>query len=219
MLPNKVAVSVVEYQTASLFNMTARIEKMINNLNLFGQKAETLNRYLAETLNLNASNLTNATEIFNKTLIDSRTIFWCGNGGSASESSHLATELVGRFKENRISLPSISLNADSTALTCIANDFGYDEIYARQLQGLSKPGDLLIVLSTSGNSRNIVRVLEQARISNVHTIALLGKGGGSAVELADISIVVPGSETARIQEVHLLIGHTLCELAEIALGF
>ena len=219
MLPNKVTASVVEYQTESSFNMSARIEKTMNSISLFNQKAETLNSYLVDTLKLNTSNLANATEIFNKTLIESRTIFWCGNGGSASESSHLATELVGRFKENRISLPSISLNADSTALTCIANDFGYDEIYARQLQGLSKPGDLLIVLSTSGNSRNIVRVLEQARDSNVQTIALLGKGGGSAAGMADIPIVVPGSETARIQEVHLLIGHTLCELAEIALGF
>jgi D-sedoheptulose 7-phosphate isomerase len=187
--------------------------------NLFTQKAEILGNYLAETLNGNKAQLDLASSLFSKTLAEGNTIFWCGNGGSASESSHLATELVGRFKENRISLPSISLNADTTAITCIANDFGYDEIYARQLQGLSKPGDLLLVLSTSGNSLNIVRALEQARISKVHTIALLGKGGGPAKDLAEISILVPGAETARIQEVHLLIGHTLCELAEIALGF
>ena len=187
--------------------------------NLFTQKAEILGNYLAETLNWNEAQLDLASSLFSKTLAEGNTIFWCGNGGSASESSHLATELVGRFKKNRISLPSISLNADTTALTCIANDFGYDEIYARQLQGLSKPGDLLLVLSTSGNSVNIVRALEQARISKVHTIALLGKGGGPAKDLAEISILVPGAETARIQEVHLLIGHTLCELAEIALGF
>jgi len=187
--------------------------------NLFTQKAEILGNYLSETLNENKAQLDLASSLFSKTLAEGNTIFWCGNGGSASESSHLATELVGRFKENRISLPSISLNADTTAITCIANDFGYDEIYARQLQGLSKPGDLLLVLSTSGNSLNIVRALEQARISKVHTIALLGKGGGPAKDLAEISILVPGAETARIQEVHLLIGHTLCELAEIALGF
>lgn len=187
--------------------------------NLFTQKAGILGNYLAETLNGNVAQLDLASSLFSKTLAEGNTIFWCGNGGSASESSHLATELVGRFKENRISLPSISLNADTTAITCIANDFGYDEIYARQLQGLSKPGDLLLVLSTSGNSVNIVRALEQARISKVHTIALLGKGGGPAKDLAEISILVPGAETARIQEVHLLIGHTLCELAEMALGF
>ena len=187
--------------------------------NLFTQKAEILGNYLAETLNGNEAQLDLASSLFSKTLAEGNTIFWCGNGGSASESSHLATELVGRFKENRISLPSISLNADTTTITCIANDFGYDEIYARQLQGLSKPGDLLLVLSTSGNSVNIVRALEQARKSKVHTIALLGKGGGPAKDLAEITILVPGAETARIQEVHLLIGHTLCELAEIALGF
>lgn len=191
----------------------------MKNANLFMQKAEILGSYLTETLNGNVAQLDLASSLFSKTLAEGKTIFWCGNGGSASESSHLATELVGRFKENRISLPSISLNADTTAITCIANDFGYDEIYARQLQGLSKPGDLLLVLSTSGNSLNIVRALEQARISKVHSIALLGKGGGPAMALAEIPILVPGTETARIQEVHLLIGHTLCELAEIALGF
>jgi D-sedoheptulose 7-phosphate isomerase len=187
--------------------------------NMFIEKAKLLARYLDETLESNRVELERATELFSKTLANGNTIFWCGNGGSASESSHLATELVGRFKENRVSLPSISLNADTTAITCIANDFGYDEIYARQLQGLSKPGDLLLVLSTSGNSVNIVRALEQAKISKVHSIALLGKGGGPAMALAEIPILVPGTETARIQEVHLLIGHTFCELAEIALGF
>jgi D-sedoheptulose 7-phosphate isomerase len=191
----------------------------VKNRSLFGQKAEILGTYLAETLESNGASLDLASTLFSKTLAEGNTIFWCGNGGSASESSHLATELLGRFKENRISLPSISLNADTTAITCIANDFGYDEIYARQLQGLSKPGDLLIVLSTSGNSGNIVRALEQAQISKVHSIALLGKTGGPAMGLAEIPILVPGSETARIQEVHLLIGHTLCELAEINLGF
>jgi D-sedoheptulose 7-phosphate isomerase len=182
-------------------------------------KARILSEMVDSTLKENIDGLTLASEMFNQTLKNNQTIYWCGNGGSASESSHLATELIGRFKENRISLPSISLNSDTTALTCIANDFGYDEIYARQLQGLGRGGDLLVVLSTSGNSGNIIRVLEQAKLSNVRSIALLGKGGGKAKNLADISILVPGTETARIQEVHLLIGHTLCELAEFALGF
>jgi D-sedoheptulose 7-phosphate isomerase len=186
---------------------------------MFEGKAKSLGDLLALTLSVNVRNLEEASSLFNSTLQSGNTIFWCGNGGSASESSHLATELVGRFKENRISLPSISLNADTTALTCIANDFGYEEIFARQLQGLSKPGDLLVVLSTSGTSPNIVKVLEQARSSNLKSIALLGKGGGAALEIAEISILVPGTETARIQEVHLLIGHTLCELAEHSLGF
>jgi D-sedoheptulose 7-phosphate isomerase len=186
---------------------------------MFREKAKILNQYLDNTVNKNDSELLSASDKFNRTLKNGNTIFWCGNGGSASESSHLATELVGRFKENRVSLPSLSLNSDTTAITCIANDFGYDEIYARQLQGLSRTGDLLVVLSTSGNSKNIIRVLEQARESKITSIALLGKDGGFASALADISIVVPGNETARIQEVHLLIGHTFCELAEISLGF
>jgi len=187
--------------------------------NLFEEKASTLEHYLRLTIDKNRLNLENASNLFSQTLKKGNTIFWCGNGGSASESSHLATELVGRFKENRISLPSLSLNADTTAITCIANDFGYDEIYSRQLEGLGREGDLVIVLSTSGNSANVVRVLKQARKSNIRSIALLGKGGGSAADLSDIPIVVSGTETARIQEVHLLIGHTLCELAELSLGF
>ena len=186
---------------------------------LFNDKAQLLSEYLESTLSANFHELEMASEMFSATLNKSSTIFFCGNGGSASEASHLATELIGRFKENRVSLPSLSLNSDTTAITCIANDFGYDEIYARQLEGLSRAGDLLVVLSTSGNSKNILRVLEQASKSSVKSIALLGKGGGEAAMLADVSIVVPGNETARIQEVHLLIGHTLCELAEDFLGF
>jgi D-sedoheptulose 7-phosphate isomerase len=157
-------------------------------------------------------------EIFAKALTEGKSIFWCGNGGSAAESSHMATELLGRFKNNRKPYPSISLNADTTLITCIANDFGYDEIYARQLEGLSMPGDLLIVLSTSGQSRNIIRVLEQAKSSGVVSIGLLGKGGGPSARLTDHSIIIDSDETARIQEAHLLIGHTLCEYAEIKLG-
>ena len=157
-------------------------------------------------------------KIFSDTLRNGNTIFWCGNGGSASESSHLAVELIGRFKNNRNPLPSISLNSDSTAITCIANDFGYEHIYSRQLDGLAKSGDLLIALSTSGKSENIINVLKTARTKGVTSISLLGKGGGDAINLSDHSITINSDETARIQELHLLIGHTFCEFAEIDLG-
>ena len=150
-------------------------------------------------------------------LRNGNTIFWCGNGGSAAESSHLAVELIGRFKNNRRALPSLSLNADTSAITCIANDFGYDEIFARQLEGLGKKGDILIVLSSSGKSKNILRALQTAKEKGITSIALLGKGGGQAVSLSDFAIVIDSDETARIQETHLLLGHTLCEYAEIAL--
>jgi len=169
-------------------------------------------------LSINESNFHEIAEIFSGTLAQGSSIFWCGNGGSAAESSHMATELLGRFKNNRKPYPSISLNADTTLITCIANDFGYDEIYARQLEGLAEPGDLLIVLSTSGQSKNIIRVLEQSKLSGVTSIGLLGKGGGAAAKLSDYSIIIESDETARIQEAHLLIGHTLCEYAEIKLG-
>ena len=183
--------------------------------NLISTKASTLSDLLAE---LDKFDLEPIGKIFADALDAGNSIFWCGNGGSAAESSHLATELLGRFKNNRIPYPSISLNADTTLITCIANDFGYDEIYARQLEGLGKPGDLLVVLSTSGQSPNILRVLEEAKKLGVTSIALLGKGGGPAHKLADHSLVVESEETARIQEVHLLVGHTLCEYAEMKLG-
>ena len=110
------------------------------------------------------------------------------------------------------------MNADTALITCIANDFGYDEIYARQLEGLAKTGDLIVVLSTSGNSPNVIRVLDEASKMGVISIGLLGKGGGKAAPLCDHTIIVESDETARIQEVHLLLGHTLCEYAELQLG-
>ena len=131
----------------------------------------------------------------------------------------MAVELIGRFKNNRRPLPSISLNSDTSAITCIANDFGYEEIFSRQLEGLARSGDVLIVLSTSGNSENIVRVLQKAKEVGATSIALLGKDGGKAKDLADLKIIINSKETARIQEIHLLLGHTICEFAEMELGF
>ena len=181
-------------------------------------KISTLESLLSNLMSEHGEEFEVCSKIFADTLRNGNTIFWCGNGGSASESSHLAVELIGRFKNNRNPLPSISLNSDSTAITCIANDFGYDQIYSRQLDGLAKSGDLLIALSTSGKSENIVNVLNTARSKGVISISLLGKGGGTALGISDHSILVNSDETARIQEIHLLIGHTFCEFAEIDLG-
>ena len=181
-------------------------------------KAETLKNLLSEPVKNYGDTFNKCAEAIVNALRSENTIFWCGNGGSAAESSHLAVELIGRFKNNRRSLPSLTLNADTSAITCIANDFGYEEIFARQLEGLGKKGDVLVVLSSSGNSENILRVLRKAKDLGVTSIALLGKGGGSAVSLSELSIVIDSEETARIQEMHLLLGHTLCEFAEIELG-
>ena len=146
-------------------------------------------------------------------------IFWCGNGGSAADAQHLSAELIGRLVNNREPLPSIALNSDIAALTCIANDFGYTEIYARQLKGLGNAGDLLIVLSTSGNSENILKCLDVARQKKIITAALLGKDGGEARGKSDFEIIIDSKITARIQELHKLIGHTICQIIERELGF
>ena len=186
---------------------------------LLESKISTLATLLSSLLDQHQVAFNQSAEVFSRALKQGNTIFWCGNGGSAAESSHLAVELIGRFKNNRRPLPSVSLNSDTSAITCIANDFGYDEIFARQLEGLAKPGDVLVVLSTSGNSENILRALRRANKLGVTSIALLGKGGGPAANLANHRIIIESAETARIQEIHLLIGHTFCEFAEMEMGF
>ena len=186
---------------------------------LLASKISTLTTLLSSLLDQHEAAFNQSAEVFASALKQGNTIFWCGNGGSAAESSHLAVELIGRFKNNRRPLPSVSLNSDTSALTCIANDFGYDEIFARQLEGLAKRGDVLVVLSTSGKSENILRALRKANELGVTSIALLGKGGGPAANLARHTIIIESSETARIQEIHLLIGHTFCEFAEVEMGF
>ena len=142
------------------------------------------------------------------------TIFWCGNGGSAADSQHLAGELVGRFCGDRRPLKSISLNADTAVMTCIVNDYGYEHIFSRQIEGIGTEGDVLIGISTSGNSININKALIMANQKKIETIALLGKGGGGSLELARYNLVVPSNSTARVQEMHILIGHILCDLIE-----
>lgn len=190
----------------------------MESLKLLESKTSTLSFLLRDLVSKHGEAFSKCAEVVSNALAKEHTIFWCGNGGSAAESSHLAVELIGRFKNNRRALPSLSLNADTSAITCIANDFGYEEIFARQLEGLGKKGDVLIVLSSSGKSENILRVLQKAKEMGVTSIALLGKGGGQALALSDFSIVIESDETARIQELHLLIGHTFCEFVEIDLG-
>jgi D-sedoheptulose 7-phosphate isomerase len=138
----------------------------------------------------------------------------CGNGGSAADAMHLAEELVGRYNRNRRSLPAVCLNADPTALTCIANDFGYDEVFARQIEGLAAPTDLLVCFTTSGNSPNILRALAAAKQRGVKSVALLGKDGGKAKGKADLELIVPSRDTARIQEAHTFLLHALLEVID-----
>ena len=145
-------------------------------------------------------------------------LLFCGNGGSAADSQHLASELTGRFVKDRRPLAALSLTTDTSALTCIANDYAFDEVFARQVQGLGRAGDVLVAISTSGHSRNVIRAVEAARAAGMTVIGLLGRDGGALRELCDVAIVVPSQVTARIQEAHILIGHTLCGLIEESLG-
>ena len=147
-----------------------------------------------------------------------RKLMLCGNGGSAADSQHIAAELTGRFIRDRRPLAALALTTDTSALTCIANDYSYDEVFARQVTALGAAGDCLIGISTSGHSKNVIRAVQAARQVGIHVIGLLGRDGGALAPLCEVPIVVPSAVTARIQEAHSFIGHTLCGLIEAALG-
>ncbi|MFT5465339.1 MAG: D-sedoheptulose 7-phosphate isomerase [Verrucomicrobiales bacterium] len=141
-------------------------------------------------------------------------ICFMGNGGSAADSQHLAAELVGRFQKERRGLASIAFTTDTSILTAVANDYGYDAIFSRQVEGLCGPSDIVVGLSTSGNSPNVLAGIERAKEMGVFTVGLAGKDGGKLAAAADLAIVVPSPKAARIQEAHIFIGHTLCEAIE-----
>ncbi len=142
----------------------------------------------------------------------------CGNGGSAADSQHLAAEFTGRFIKDRPPIAAIALSTDTSALTCIANDYSFEAIFARQVQAIGKPGDCLIAISTSGNSGNVLAAVAAAKALGITCIGLLGRDGGKLKAECDIAIVVPSQVTARIQEAHILIGHSLCGAVEQQLG-
>ncbi len=150
------------------------------------------------------------------TVLAGRLLLTCGNGGSATDAQHLAEELVARYRSNRRALPALALSANSAVLTCIGNDFGYEQVFARQVEALARPGDLLLCFTTSGNSPNILAALRAARARGAGTIALLGKDGGAARGLADLELIVGSDDTARIQEAHLQVLHFICEVVEVA---
>lgn len=140
----------------------------------------------------------------------------CGNGGSAAEAAHFATELVGRYAKTRRSLPAVALSSDGSLLSCIGNDFGYDQVFARQVSGLAHPSDLLVVLTSSGNSGNIIAALHEAKKLGLESVAFLGRGGGKAKGLATCELIMPGDSGAAAQETHLFLIHHFCELIDEA---
>ena len=150
-------------------------------------------------------------EICRKTLIDGGKILICGNGGSAADSQHIAAEFVGRFVKERPGLPAIAFTTDTSILTAVGNDYGYDEVFCRQVEALGRYGDVLIGISTSGNSANIIKAFNQAKKQKLKTIALTGIKESKMSELADVTLKVPTDVTARVQECHIMVGHMICE--------
>ena len=175
-------------------------------------------RELSATAERAAGSLTaeiaRAAAMVRATVVGGGTLFFCGNGGSAADAQHMATEYVVRYMKNRRAMRAVALTTDTSLLTAAGNDFGFDEIFARQVDGLARPGDLLIIHSTSGNSPNVLRAAEAARSRGVGVLALSARDGGRLRALADHSVVVPTDRTDRAQELHLCIEHLICELVE-----
>ncbi|MGN0731923.1 MAG: D-sedoheptulose 7-phosphate isomerase [Treponema sp.] len=178
---------------------------------IFQEKSELLNQ-------IKLSDYLEKVELAGKELVSclqsNGKILLAGNGGSAADAQHFAGEIVGRFTMERKSLPAISLCVDPSVMTCIGNDYGYEQVFARQIEGLGNPNDIFIGISTSGNSKNIIKAIETAAKKNIKTICLLGKDGGQIKTMCDYALVVPSDCTPRIQEVHTFTVHILCQLIE-----
>jgi D-sedoheptulose 7-phosphate isomerase len=183
------------------------VEKIRESLNGL---AELAGRVAAEQ----AEEIAAIADRYETTLRGGGTLFFAGNGGSAADAQHLATEYVVRYQTNRPAMRALALTTDTSLLTACANDMGFDEVFARQVEALAEPGDLLVLHSTSGESPNVIRAAQSAKARGVSVVALLGKGGGHLKELADVSLVVPADDTAHIQELHLAIEHVICDLVE-----
>ncbi|MFZ9858582.1 MAG: D-sedoheptulose-7-phosphate isomerase [Roseiflexaceae bacterium] len=171
-------------------------------------------RDLSEAMMQHADLVEHIAQVIADAVLQNHTLFTCGNGGSAADAGHFAEELSGRYRTNRRALPAISLSIDALAITCIANDFGYDAVFSRQIEAHGRASDILTVFSTSGNSPSILNALRAAKARNMTTIAFLGKGGGDAKGMAAHEIIVPSQDSGRIQEAHIQIVHYICEVIE-----
>lgn len=182
--------------------------------------AFNLNQHLEVFNNLtqNKADVLEAIEIITSSIKLGNKLLFCGNGGSASDSQHLAAEFTGRFIKDRPPIAALSLTTDTSALTCIANDYSFEDVFSRQVVALGKTGDCLIAISTSGNSKNVINAVRKANVLGIKTIGLLGNGGGELSKICSSNIIVNSSVTARIQEAHIFIGHTICGAVEFELG-
>ena len=181
-----------------------RIKNCLNaSADLKYQVAETLSEKILE-----------ATRLIQESLKNGGKLLLMGNGGSAADAQHIAAELVGRFKKERTAIPAIALTVDTSSLTALGNDYGFETIFSRQVEAIAQKGDVVLGFSTSGNSENVIRAFKVANELGAVTIALLGNEGGRAKNQVRLAIVVPSDDTARIQEVHITIGHIICEVIE-----
>jgi len=167
-----------------------------------------------QSLSANIDHIIEAIECISKALKENHKLLFFGNGGSAADSQHIAAEFIGRFQKERLALPAIALTTDTSVLTALSNDYGYDAVFARQIEGLGQAGDVAFGISTSGNSKNVIEGIKKAKDKELVTITLTGCDGGDLSKLSDISIIVPSQVTARIQESHICIAHTICEIVE-----
>jgi D-sedoheptulose 7-phosphate isomerase len=162
----------------------------------------------------NSSNLIRCAEVLCNTFGNSGKLMLCGNGGSAADAQHIAAEFVNRFQIERSPLPALALTTDTSIITSVANDNSFNDVFSRQIEALGFEGDVLLAISTSGKSRNILSALDTAKDRRIYTIGLMGAGGGEMLRLVDLALVVESNQTPRIQEAHILAGHIICELAE-----
>ncbi len=171
---------------------------------------------IEKTIEIMVPDIQEASILMVNTLKGGGKVLLCGNGGSAADAQHIAAELTGRYKSERKGLPAIALTTDTSALTAISNDYGYDRVFDRQVEALANKGDLLIGISTSGNSQNIISALTSAKAAGCQTLGFSGREGGKMNKVCDINLVVPSTDTPRIQEMHILIGHILCQAIDDA---
>jgi D-sedoheptulose 7-phosphate isomerase len=184
---------------------------MVEKIRLQFEKSIEVKKLTAEKLSKKTAE---AAELLIKSYQNGGKMILCGNGGSAADAQHLAAEMVGRFEKDRRSLPALALTTDTSALTAIGNDYGFEEAFARQVESLVESKDVLVAISTSGNSVNVLRAVEEAKKKGAKTIGLTGRDGGKLAKIVDLALIVPSEETPRIQEAHITIGHIVCKLVE-----
>jgi D-sedoheptulose 7-phosphate isomerase len=206
----------LSYSGALSFNVDSNLPK--SGTSIFQQLLTSSLREHLETFQLLIANslpeIQRAGEMLCNTLSSGKKILICGNGGSAADAQHIAAELVGRYEKERQSWPALALTTDTSALTALSNDFGYEEVFSRQVAGLANEGDLLIAISTSGKSANVLKAVEKARELKCKVVGLTGKSGEPLASMCDVSVAVTSERTSRVQEAHITIGHLWCEMVD-----